>query len=1156
MPTLEDLGLQWTDSAPAETEEKPTKLEDLGLKWSDSGPAESPTKLEFSPPEDLSGFSPEQLNALNERKRMALGLEPPAQGPGDMMAGIDLPRYEGFATLPGVKPPAAVEALGGAYNTAAGLVSGLTSPASIGSVAAAAANPVLGKVIAGIWAAKMGLDLKGQVQEGIKAFEEDQPLSQKVEKTLNPLATLALGGFAGRAALKGTGALPGKIRGKLAELTKEKGVADALQNVEAKTLSGDVPQQPGEGQQGVPAQEGGGGVPPGRQGEGTGQAGDVVLEPKAPTGKGIAGSVRSPEGKWTRATSDETGAINLAPLKTLIQSAEPALKATWESLKEISDESLSMAKTTDQRRALLNWSGKLQRSTGESMDAQKSIEKAVPDKVRRDGITNWIQAKGDLGVLAQRAAATKDAKLKAGYEAALTLTPEELQIANDVKTTYDTLGQRGQAHDVLGTFKDGYVTQIWDLGKSKGGSGSRTLRDRFKFSKARTFDSFFDGEQAGFTPKTKDISKLLPVYLNEMNHVIAARQLVAEASKGVGSDGRPMVTTRGQGMPVATERFAVVNPNTGRTIGIHDTQADAQAALKPGQTIVPRTDQATLINPKSFKGDTSDYKTLPNQPALHDWKWMSTDSAGNPVMLKGDLALHPEFYHQLKRVLGKSIIREWYTTRTSAAAQIPKKIAHGLDWFNSETKRTMLGLLAPFHQVQEGTHAIGHRVSPFWKIPKIDLVHDLGQLDAAKHGLMLLPDRVSEAQFMEGFKTSGLVSKIPILGPIADAYSNYLFKQYIPGLKYKTYEAILERNMKVYEKDLASGKYKPEDVKILSAEQANAAYGHLNYTDLSRSPTFQHFLQLTLLAPDFLEARGRFAIQAAKGATGAKVGREQLLALGFLALSQAATAWTSAKLSGGEWDPEHPFEFRIGSRKYTMRSVPEDIDALRSHTRAFINSRLSPVIGRGTAQYMSGKDYAGRNISAADTTKQILTSPVPLTVRALPGVKEFIGQDRPGDLKAWENLAGAVGLKISRYNPRNKISEIHNKWMKDNKDPLIKADYEQNQTAVFPVSRYKALDSALADRDEKAAAKAIAELRAISKDGNIVKRMDPFTQNGPKPLFHESPLIESRFLKSLSPEEKELYKQAKAERKAQWALFLKVWRQRPPRGTTPQESSK
>jgi len=838
--------------------------------------------------------------------------------------------------------------------------------------------------------------------------------------------------------------------------------------------------------------------------------------------------------KWTRATegpvTGESAFISLAPLQDLFDKVEPAVRRAFGAIRELGREAGKIKHLTDYRRAVLNWSAKLQRSFGEAAEAQKEINTRVPDPIRQDAVTNWIQADGDAAVLRQRLAATRAwrdpvtgkphpmaKRLIAGYEAALNLTPEETAVANDAKAAYAALGARGQAYNVLRSFKDNYVTQIWNLAKSPFGQGlgGRTLKERFRFSRASTFPTFFDGEQAGFVPKTKEIGKLLPVYLHEMNTVIAARQLVAEMARGTASDGRPLLSPRGVGVPI-------------------DDPASGER-------------EATLVMPKVAKGDTRDYRVMSNQPALQDWRWAATDpESGAPTFLKADLAVHPEAYARLNAVLGRSALREWYSTRTSAMAQIPKTIVRGLDAANATTKRTMLGLASLFHQVQEGTHAIGHRVNPFFGIPKIDLVRNAAQMDASRHGLMLLPDRASENQFMEGFRASGLVSKIPIIGPIADFYSNYLFHEYIPGLKYKTYEAILDRNQKVYAADLAAGRVTPGDVKTLSAEQANAAYGHLNYADLGRNPTVQHLAQLFTLAPDFWEARARFTGQAITGLTGAKVGREQLLALGALALAQAAGAYTAAKITGGQWDVKRPFEFTLGPRRYTLRSVPEDISSLIHNARIYFHSRLSPIVGKGALQYASGVDYLGRKVSAGETTKELAQQPIPISIRGFLGIGK-------SSLTGLEQLAGAVGLKISRHSISQDVNDMARDWMRTSGEPKAFHKYELAQQQEFGESDYGPLRKALADDDLERASKAYDRLLAEGKSRKtIFQTIRPYhiTETPGGSARHDKPVAgltlaeQRRFLSTLTPEQRKVYEADRAEKVRQFRKFQELLRQR------------
>jgi hypothetical protein len=411
---------------------------------------------------------------------------------------------------------------------------------------------------------------------------------------------------------------------------------------------------------------------------------------------------------------------------------------------------------------------------------------------------------------------------------------------------------------------------------------------------------------------------------------------------------------------------------------------------------------------------------------------------------------------------------------------------------------------------------------------------------------MMLPDRTSMDQFMEGFRTSGIISKIPGIGPMADWYSNYLFHDYIPGLKFKTYDAILKRNMGVYDKPLKAGKVTEADVKVLSAEQANAAYGHINYSDLARNPTIQHIAQLGLLAPDFLEARGRFAGQAIKGLTGAKVGREQLVALATLAIAQATGAYVSAKLTDGEWDAKRPFEFVKGNRRYTLRSVPEDVQNLVTHTRQFIHSRLSPLIGKGGVQYLTGVDYRGRKISAANTTKELAAQPLPLSIRGFTGLGN-------STLSGMEQLAGALGLRISRYSPMMDMHDMIVDFKKGSDDPKLKADVELQEQEVF-ASPYEKLRSALHNGDLKSARKEYDKISATRTPEQIDRAMKPWTggtvnrttlavsPRKPKP-FTGSAAAEAKFVKQLTPDQKKTYQKALAERTAFYDTFQQMLKQ-------------
>lgn len=737
-------------------------------------------------------------------------------------------------------------------------------------------------------------------------------------------------------------------------------------------------------------------------------------------------------------------------------------------------------------------SAKLQKSTDEARRAQREIKKAVPSERRQNAISIWREANGDIPTLQSWAASARGKMFKQAAIDAQSLTPQEIAIANRAIAAFNVMEARGNRFDVLRSHRDNYIPHVWDVARPGTGWGGGMLKQRFRFSKARTFNTFFEGDQAGFKPKTLAIGKLLPAYMHEMNTVIADRQMVKDIAAGTMPDGSPMATPRGS--------VKAVDDPSGK---------------------------AVLVQPRSMReADTSEYRVMQDQPALSNWTWEGKDTDGKPVFVKADLALHPDVFRRVNSTIGQSALRTWYREPVSGLAQVPRAVARGLDTAQSVMKREMFGLLAPFHQVQEGTHAVGHLVNPFFGVPKVDL-RNPAQLDAARHGLMLLPDRASSKVYLEGVgtKTSLLSRGIRKVGKtgealsdVIDGYQDYLFHQYIPGLKFKTYEAMLGRNMKLYERELASGEMTPADVKITSAEQANAAYGHLNYALLDRNPTMQHIIQLAALAPDFLEARARFAGQGFKGLS-SKVGHEQLKAIAILAAAQAGTSIILSSLLGVPYDPHHPFEVVYKGRRYAMRSVPEDIFGLLKDTRQFLYARVNPLTVKGGVQLATGLNYRGEQVGALDTMAELLAGYIPITARSLPGIRSLTETGRNQPVTPLQQLAGSLGLRISRYSPISETYKKAGEWMDAQKVP--------RDTGSYPVSKYQQLRYALEDGDMQRAAAAYDELRKTMTPGKITTG---FKESINHP-FTRSLAMDRKFEASLKGYDLELYKQALRNRR-------------------------
>lgn len=841
------------------------------------------------------------------------------------------------------------------------------------------------------------------------------------------------------------------------------------------------------------------------------QAADALMGFLQKTTSGERQATRTPPRElsdWTSATEDVAEAPAAATAATPGQPAKPEIieMGAGIPIPKFADRKMSPLD-----RVTTSHSGKLQKSFSESRTAQKDIQKAVPSEQRRSAISIWREANGDLPTLKSWAAAAKGKVFKQAAIDAQSLTPAEIATANKTIAAFSALETRGNTYDVLGSHRDNYVPHVWDVKQPGTGFGTGMLKKRFRFAKARTFNTFFEGDQAGFKPKTLDISKLLPAYIHEMNRVIADRQAVRDLAKGTMPDGSPMVVPKGN--------VKVVNGPSGK---------------------------AVLVSPKAMRvADTSDYRVMENQPALSNWLWEGKDTDGKPIFVNADLAVHPDVYRRLTAMMGQSALRQWYRDPVTGGAQIPRAIVRGLDTSQSAMKREMFGLLAPFHQVQEGTHAIGHLVNPFFGLEKVDLVKNAGMADAAKHGLMLLPDRASSQVYLEGVGTrssflsqalrkSGKFTKGAgeAIADVIDGYQDYLFHQYIPALKYKTYEAMVARNTRLYAKELASGEMTPADVKLTSAEQSNAAYGHLNYALLDRNPTIQHILQLSLLAPDFLEARARFVGQGVKGMR-SKVGHEQMKAIAILAAAQAGSAFVLSQLLGVPYDEEHPFEVIYKGRRYTMRSVPEDIFGLMKDTRQFAYSRVNPLTVKGPVQLATGLNYRGEKVTATETMTELLAGYIPLTARSIPGLRDLTESGKRSPVTPLQQLAGSLGLRISRYSPISETYKLAGDWMEKQKLPKDRGSY--------PVSKYQQLRYALEDGDLDRAAGAYNELIKTEDPSKIIQGFQA-SVNHP---FTQSRAMDEQFSQTLKGYDKERYEQALRTRQNILGAFDEMRRKLP-----------
>jgi hypothetical protein len=329
--------------------------------------------------------------------------------------------------------------------------------------------------------------------------------------------------------------------------------------------------------------------------------------------------------------------------------------------------------------------------------------------------------------------------------------------------------------------------------------------------------------------------------------------------------------------------------------------------------------------------------------------------------------------------------------------------------FNSTIKDTMVSA-NPFHQIQIGIHGAEHKVNPF-NLPSIDLT-DERQQALVRHSLNIGGGgSADEFRLEEGVGSGGgLLTKVPVVNKIPfERYAHYVFGPdgYIPRMKMTMALDARERNTKRF-----GDKLTEDQIYHMTATQANAAFGGINYEFMGRNKTFREFMQLAVFAPDFLEARARFVGQALR-----PEGTEQRAAL----LRGAFVMYTFSRVVNGiinrhedgtpdfKFEPENAFSVVVNGRRYGIRTVQGDVLHLITDPRNFAYNRMSPLL-RGTVELVTGFDQYGRKLGLGHQVWDTATMPTPFwlagILRELP--RSIKGEDPQAGPKLAQSAVSAL----------------------------------------------------------------------------------------------------------------------------------------------------
>lgn len=806
------------------------------------------------------------------------------------------------------------------------------------------------------------------------------------------------------------------------------------------------------------------------------------------------------------------------------------------------------------KEVLNKWVGDTQLGTMETTADIKEVKQAVPDELTRRAIGRWLDAGGDPATLERYQEGSKGPGAKKEYAVARNLNPEQLQVAEGIRAWFQERFEKAVSAGVMSeqSFRQDYLTQLIERPFVQGGDASKfgqQLNKNFQFSKERAFPNLFELERAGFNAKTTDIAEIMARYDSALNKAIQSRELVKGLLETKNAEGQPLaIPLKGQIREgTGTEPRFINNP---RQRIVDENESAIQKLQKKAEALVDDIGAAgkegrdadvkelrdirreiEQLRAEQNPDDQMLYKAI-DHPALRKWWWIGKDTgSGKEVFMEGDIGLHPDIRSHLENALGTSGLRRWYDSEGNAVSAIPKGVVKSIDKSNGFLKRNLLGGFSIFHAVHEVKRAAGNRVAVKpWDLKEIDPENPRIKLQV-RSGLMLTTPSELMSQFSEGLGQSGsLVDRIPVIGKFSKAIGEFTFHKLIPSIKSQVWDSVYERNLETFKDALSSGEATKEQVAYLTSHQINARFGHLNLADLGRNPTVQHWAQILTLAPDFWESNVRNYGQTIQGLTGAKVGREPIVAFAATGLVVWLTARVMNQALDDDWHFEKPFGVIHDGRKYSMRNEVEDLWRMFHDQRQYIMGRLSPTLN-AMEEWRSGRNWRGEKIDTLDVFKNWVSKVIPMSVRWIPGIKQLADSLESGGgrtVGTVEQFLGSLGIQVSRH---SEISDAY-KLANDYKH----AQGVKEDVGTYPVSPYQKLRYALEDGDLKAAK---AEMEKLTEGGEKdISR--GFKQSLFHPFTGKDKEFEQGFRDSQDANGQKAIESAEENRRRIWDRYIRV----------------
>lgn len=782
----------------------------------------------------------------------------------------------------------------------------------------------------------------------------------------------------------------------------------------------------------------------------------------------------------------------------------------------------------DFRRTMKEWFAKDQWTFQETVRLEGAIRDKITQKSRRQAVAAWLDAGGDEALIQRQAAALEAAGKGAWahvWRTALTLTEGEKTVARQLRAHFDRIFEDARDAGVLEgeQYRDRYVPLQWKVQPQRAddavGGGERDRRTAGNpsakldprspfFALPRTTPSYFDGLMNGGVPKTMDAGDLVALYNFAFHKSLSSRAMVWRLQNAKAKDGKDLVKLSGG---------VEVDLKEGRGAFFVDSKKRDSTA---------------------FAADGRPYRAI-DHFALRAWKVAFKTGDGKAVIVKGDFLVHPDFVDALKNELDAGGFMD----------SANKDWAGKLFFVNAWLKASKLAWPF-FHLVHVGTHSIWHWHSPFLGDFKLD-PNDPAQRDAVLAGLEM-GGSGGRWEFDDAlFGPRGAFGSIPVVGEEMSKVTDWMFRDWIPRLSMHGYLKIRKKNSQQYGADIlakhrerlakdaglsdaerAAEAVRAAEIELseLSARQVNAAFGLLNYRLMGRRKLLHQFMRLTMLAPQFLEARVRVFAQAMT-----PHGGEQRRML----LRSAVILWVSSRLlnwlfdDDPHWEAENAFNVVVKGRSYSLRSILGDAVHLVHDPASFTAGRLSPLV-RLTIETLSGRDMrtGARKLPPIQTdniglqrAQTLLQDLLTWTVPA--GAEGFLPGASSREQTVTTSLLSTGGIGSRKLTKGMVVSDWAREFNQESGDPRA-VQWQKERDSQTPAGErpYRALDALLDAEDYAGALREYQELLKEGRTPEMVLRR----YNAVRRPFTGSRAREVAFVRGLNPAQRRDYNRAMEER--------------------------